>query len=163
MPDELLKLRTQLRKFRKTLTEQAQALKSAISRGDKRKVRRESEKAWASLLDKQDRSTRISYQIWDITKNPLKAPIVAVDKAIERDKLDQAILKVQGLTDLWRTLYDAPTIEQNVALVKKVFAIELQPDLWKQFSSLAGELESLMTRNQEPNLPTTSAVGPGDS
>ena len=104
--------------------------------------RRESEKAWATLLEKQDRSTRMRQppDLGHYEKNPLKAPIVAVDKAIERDKLDQAILKVQGLTDLWRTLYDAPTIEQNVALVKKVFAIELQPDLWKQFSSLAGEL-----------------------
>ena len=136
LPDELLKLRTQLRKFpRDSLTEQAQALKSAKSRGDKREVCRESEKAWATLLEKQDRSTRISHQIWDITKNPLKAPFIAVDKAIERDKLDQAILKVQGLTDLWRT----PLRCAHRAICRarlRSLQSGVSTRFWKQFSSI---------------------------
>ncbi len=154
LPGELLKLRHDLWKFRKALTEQAEALRTAKSRGEKRKVRRETEKAWDALLEKQDRSTRITHQLWDITKNPLKAPIVAIDKAVEKDKLDQAILKVQGLTDLWRTLYDAPTIEQNIELIKKVFAIDVQFNNWNQFAKIAGDLESLRTRNDEPSLPS---------
>lgn len=156
LANELTQLRHRLRKFRKTLTEQVEALKSAKSRGEKRKVRRETEKAWAALLEKQDRSTRLSHQLWELFRIPIMAPIVAIDKAVGRDKLNQAILKRQGLTDLWRVLYDAPTIEENVTLVKKVFRIDVEPSDWSQVARVVAELESVMTRNDEPSLPSTN-------
>jgi hypothetical protein len=86
-------------------------------------------------------------------KNPAKAPIAAVDKLVEKDKLDQIILKVQGLTDLWQTLHDAPTIEQNAELVRRVFQTEIDFEKWNRIANVARELESVMRMNEERPLP----------
>lgn len=153
LADELLKLRWRLRKFRQTLTEQAQAVGTATTRGEKRKIRRETENAWRALLDKEDRTTRLSHQVWDVLKNPLKAHITIGDKAVEKDKLDQAILKVQGLTDLWATLRDAPTLECNTSLIRDVFGLEVEASQWRETAKLCVALETVMTRNDEPDLP----------
>lgn len=51
------------------------------------------------------------------------------------------------------TLYDAPTIEQNMDLVKNVFKIDVDQKNWMQASQVAQRLESLMRRNDEPDLP----------
>ncbi len=149
IPNELLKLGKVISKFRNTLTERARYLKEAKTRGEKRKVRLESENAWNTLLDKQDQSTRMSHQFWKVAKNPLNAG----DILVERDKLDQAILKVQGLTDLWRVIYDAPAIELNMKLVKNLFQIDVKRSEWDSIAQVVKELETIIRRNTELSLP----------
>lgn len=153
MPEEILNLREQLKVFRATLTNHALQLESAKSRGDKRKVRRETQRAWDALLEKHDKTTRLTHQLWDIAKEPLKAHIKIGDKLLERDKLDQAVLKVEGLTDLWHVLSDAPTIEQNVKLLGQSIGVECDHAYWHKIGGLARQLELLMQMNTEPALP----------
>lgn len=143
---EIMKLREELRFFRQTLTSQSAQLNSAKTRGEKRKIRKETESAWESMIKKHDITPRLSHKLWDIAKEPLKIHVKIGDKMVEKDKLDQSISKVQGLTDLWTILSDAPSIEQNKVLVKKVFGVECNSELWQQTQTLARELESIMRK-----------------
>lgn len=149
---ELLALREQLASFRETLTAQALDLKTAKTRGEKRRVRKEAEKAWNALLTKQDTTSRLTHQLWDIAKNPLKIHEKVGDKLVEKDKLDQAVQKVQGLTDLWSVLSDAPTIEANATLLRRVFRADCEASEWQKVQALAAELEVLMRRDEDPKL-----------
>jgi hypothetical protein len=153
LTNELLKLRHDFRKFRKTLTEQSKALNSANTRRDKRKVRVEKERAWAALIEKEDRSSRITHTALEIAVNPVSG---MAKKSIDKDKLNQAVLKVKGLTDIWNTLCNAPNIEQNTALVSSLFSTNVQADNWNKYVSLIRKLEILRMRNAPPDLPDIS-------
>jgi hypothetical protein len=101
-------------------------------------------------LEKQDTTTRLTHRIWDIAKNPLKAHEKIIDQLVEKDKLDQIVLKVQGLTDLWRALSSAPTVEANAQLLHRVFRADTNAEEWQRIQGMAADLETLMRRNAEP-------------
>ncbi|HNP51293.1 MAG TPA: hypothetical protein PKJ85_05790 [Nitrosomonas nitrosa] len=152
IPTELLNLRKKISKFRTTLTEQVEEFKNAETLGKKRRVQREHEKAWRALLEREDkkdlRTTRLSHIF--------VRPRIFLNEALESDRLNQTTLQVKGLTDLWRIIDNAPTIEQNIKLIKNVFRVEINESDWHNMTHIIQELESLMIRNEEPDLPDRS-------
>jgi len=151
--NELLELRRRQSRFRETLTEHSERLTKAITRGERRKLGRELEAAWNALLAREDKNTRLVHQAWDLLKDPLKVYEKLGDKLIERDKLNQAINRAQGLTDLWRELYDAPTIQSNTTLIKEAFGLSVDSRLWLETRDLASRLEVVMQKNDVPTFP----------
>lgn len=150
---ELLELRQQLRAFRETLTTHAAAEMVATTRIEKRKVRQELEKAWAALLEQENRkSRRLLHQAWQLLKKPLAILETIGDMLVDRNTLDQAVNRYSGLTDLWAELSDAPTVEQNVGLLNKVFRVQPDYEKWEEVRQLAAHLESVMVTNVLPEL-----------
>jgi len=151
--NEIMRLRHTLRGYRSTLTDQAIALRDARSRGERKAIRRETSEALAAAVEKMEKSERLTHKLWDIAKNPLKIHEKIGDRLVAKDKLDQVIEKVHGLTDLYVLFRDAPTIEQNASLVKQVFKVDCDLKQWNDAHRVATELESLMRRNDDPKLP----------
>jgi hypothetical protein len=148
--NELLGLRQRLSKFRLALTEYAHELMTANTRGEKRKIRTEYEAAFQSLIDKEDKTTRLHHQAWTILNKPTEFLKTIGDHVLDKFDREQAINRVQGLTDLWRELSDAPTVERNTALVKDTFGTEIDSKVWFEVQNLASRLEQLMQKNEEP-------------
>ncbi|KAL0630429.1 hypothetical protein Q9L58_010724 [Maublancomyces gigas] len=151
--NELMRIRNNLTEYRKSITNQAIELRKAKTRGEKRKIRLETDKALAATMEKMQSTDRLVHTLWDTLKNPMAAHIKVGDRLVQQDKLNQAVGKAHGLTDLYATFRDAPTVEQNALLIKKVFNVECDYHQWNTVHKLAGELETLMRRDVEPDLP----------
>jgi hypothetical protein len=151
--NEIMRVRQQVSAFRGAITAGAAALRDAKTRAEKRKLRHESEAALAAILEKMDKTTRLSHAAWDVVKNPLTAHIKVGDKLVEKDQRDRAIDKVFGLSDLWALLSTAPALEGNAALLHGVFKAPFELKKWHAARSAAQELEVLMRRDQAPPLP----------
>nr|WP_124459364.1 hypothetical protein [Variovorax sp. KBW07]RQO55680.1 hypothetical protein DBV14_11705 [Variovorax sp. KBW07] len=154
--NELMRIRKDLTGFRQTITDQAIELRNAKTRGAKRKIRMETDKALSAAMEKMESTDRLSHTLWDTLKNPVAAHIKVGDRLVQKDKLNQAVGKAHGLTDLYAMFRDAPTVEQNAMLIKKVFNIECDYQQWNSVHKLASDLETLMRRDVEPDLPTLS-------
>jgi hypothetical protein len=157
--NEVVRVRSQVAGFRSALTSGAFALRSAKTRAEKRKVRQETDAALASLLEKTGKTTRLSYEFWNVAKNPFAAHIKVGDKLVEKDQLNQAIDKVVGLSDLWALVSTAPAMEANADLLRGVFKTPLDVKKWAAARNAAQDLERVMNRDAEPFLPPTGDQG----
>lgn len=153
IPQEIIELRDELRDFRATLTVQAVELSRAATRGEKRRIRLETEAALAAATTRMETTERLAHTLWDIAKNPLSAHEKIGDRLVEKDKRDQAVAKVHGLTDLYALLRDAPAIERNAGFIRSLFGIECDLGAWHRIQNAASRMEALMRRREEPPLP----------
>lgn len=156
IPHEIMRLRHQLQDFRSALTQQAAALSQANTRGEKRQIRLDAEAALAAAISKMETSERLVHKLWDIAKNPLTAHQKVGDRLLAKDRLDQAVDKVHGLTDLYALLRDAPTTEQNAQIIRRLFKVTCDHRQWSRVQRVAEDLEALMRRDTEPDLPGDS-------
>jgi len=151
--NEVVRVRTEVAGFRSAITSGALALRSAKTRAEKRKVRQETDAALAGLLEKTGKTTRLSHELWNVTKNPFAAHIKVGDKLVEKDQLNQAIDKVVGLSDLWALVSTAPAMEGNANLLRGVFRTQFDLKKWAAARNAAQDLERVMNRDAEPTLP----------
>ena len=151
--NEIHRVRDQLQGFRRSMTEQTRALQQAKTRGEKLRIRRETDAALAAAMEKMQTGERLVHTVWDVVKNPLTAHQKIGDRFVAQDKLNQAVDKVHGLTDLYALLRDAPTLEQNTQLLRTLFQVECDARQWNRVQKVAQDLESLMRRDVEPTLP----------
>jgi len=157
--NEVVRVRTEVAGFRSAITSGALALRSAKTRAEKRKVRQETDAALAGLLEKTGKTTRLSHELWNVTKNPFAAHIKVGDKLVEKDQLNQAIDKVVGLSDLWALVSTAPAMEGNANLLRGVFKTPFDLKKWAAARNAAQDLERVMNRDAEPTLPPAPDQG----
>jgi Mg2+ and Co2+ transporter CorA len=153
IPNEIMRVRTRLADFRATLTSSARAIRQAKTRSEKRRLRKDAEASWEAILQKVDKTTRLSHTMWDVFKNPLAAPAKAGDKLVEKDQLNQAIDKTFGLSDLWALISTAPAMEGNARLLQGLFGTRYDLKQWHAARSTSQLLEDVMRRRATPVLP----------
>ena len=155
--NEIMRVRTRLEHFRATLTANSRAVRQAKTRAEKRQLRLESDAAWAAMLQKMDKTTRLAHTTWDIVKNPFTAHTKIGDKLVEKDQRDQAIEKTFGLSDLWALIGTAPAMEGNARLLGDLFGTRHDLKKWHAAREAAKLLESVMRAGTEPVLPNAQA------
>jgi hypothetical protein len=151
--NEIMRVRTGLTDFRVTLTSSAKAIRQAKTRNEKRQLRKDGEASWAAILQKMEKTTRLTHTMWDIFKNPLAAPAKAGDKLVEKDQLNQAIDKTLGLSDLWALISTAAAMEGNARLLQGLFGTRYDLRKWHAARTASELLEDVMRRRTTPVLP----------
>jgi hypothetical protein len=159
LANEVMRVRTRLAGFRGAITTGALAIRSAKTRAEKRRTRHDTDAALAALLEKVDKTSRLSHTVWDLAKNPFTTHVKVGDKLVEKDQLNQAIDKVVGLSDLWALLSTAPAMAGNAELLHGVFKAPFDLKKWDAARSVAQDLERVMNRDAAPVPPHSGAGG----
>lgn len=147
---ELLDLRERHSAFRVSLAQYRHEWRSAETRGERRKLRRELQGTFNSLTAKDElvesRTTRLLHRVINVVKKPTPNAIFAelAAGAVDKVALDAAIERIDGLTDLWAELKATPTLDKTLELMLATFRYDADPQFWARVSKLAVTLETAM-------------------
>ena len=156
---EILALRERQGRYRVSMSEYRVAANTAKTRGEKRKIRMEHAHDWNSLISKDRKATgtvtRLIHRVLRIAGNPTPLSVGGelTDELVHQVDLARAAPKIDGLTDLWAELSDAPTIEQNIRLIADTLGYEPDYESWQAIHGLGEKLEALMRRDELPVVP----------
>jgi hypothetical protein len=141
----LLQLRERHAGFRGALTELKTSWANAATVGEQRDLYVRFRDAWRGLMSREDRvvRTRVSHVV---AKGILSFGKSLMDTAIEFDRDQQAIVRVQGIVDLWKDLESAPSIERSRDLMNAAYPGRVAAqEHWVRISQLVRPFEGMLT------------------
>jgi hypothetical protein len=150
VPASLLDVRARHKEYRQTHTLFCEGMKIADSLGKQRELIREHERAWAALLNKNERAqtTRITHLLGKFIVPILSFEWSGVtNQLLDLDKDDQALATVRGLVDLWSAMKEAPPEGPlSVKLLEEIFDDIGSPEHWQQIRTVSEPLRKLLGR-----------------
>lgn len=151
IPFRLKELRDEFSSLREVCRLHEIRLNNTLTLREQFEVIKEYEEFWESFSKRyKNRSTRLIFRIWDIVKeaNPLKYFTKSVDNLIEWDQERVILNRFKGLLDMWNLTLQAPSIQNQLSDVERLFGSAVNTNDWNSYAQHAKNIEKQIFPSQ---------------